>query len=69
MATENRSKRLKQPCSPKCENRSATCHAECEKWLEYEKARNIAYKERIERKEAAIKTYPAAAQLDRRFRK
>ncbi len=69
METEKRSKRLKQPCSPNCENRSAICHSICEKWLVYEKDRNKAYEERMERKEAAIKTYPAATQLDRRFRK
>lgn len=69
MATENRSKRLKQPCSPKCENRTATCHTECEKWLEYEKARNANYEARLASKEAAKRTYPSAAFMDKRFRK
>lgn len=57
------------PCTQKCEGRSAICHSICEPWLAYEKARNAAYEERLERKEAAKKTYPAAAIMDRRFRK
>ena len=27
---------MKQPCSRDCEGRDATCHATCEKWLEFE---------------------------------
>ena len=37
---------LKSPCDPKCPERSATCHAECKKWKEYEAKRAIEYEER-----------------------
>lgn len=41
---------MKQPCKIECPERSAECHARCEKWLEYEKARNEEYARRGERK-------------------
>lgn len=69
METKNRSNRLKQPCTPKCEGRSAICHSVCELWKAYETERNKRYEERLERKEAAKKTYPASAIMDKRFRK
>jgi len=34
---------VKQPCTRECPDRKAGCHAKCEKWLEYEKARNAEY--------------------------
>lgn len=34
---------VKAPCYM-CPDRSAECHAHCEKWLEYEKVRNAEYK-------------------------
>ena len=39
--------RPKPPCKS-CPDRSAECHAVCEKWAEYEKARNAYYKEKNE---------------------
>lgn len=36
----------KSPCDPKCQKRSATCHAECEKWAEYVIKRDREYEER-----------------------
>lgn len=49
--------RVKQPCTPDCEKRSATCHSECEAWLKYEKERNDEYEKRLERKTATMRTY------------
>lgn len=37
---------LKSPCDPKCPKRTATCHAECEKWAEYVIKRDREYEER-----------------------
>lgn len=34
---------VKMPCKRDCPDRKAECHAKCEKWLEYEKARNAEY--------------------------
>ena len=36
---------MKPPCK-NCPDRNAECHAICEKWLIYEKARNEAYIEK-----------------------
>lgn len=55
------SKHPKPPCSQNCEKRTAGCHASCQEWSEYERRRNGFYKERVERKESAIRTYPANA--------
>lgn len=48
---------MKHPCDLHCPDRSAECHAHCEKWLEYEKARNEEYKERNRAKELACIAY------------
>lgn len=42
---------MKQPCDKNCPDRSAECHSRCEKWLEYEKARNEEYARRAEEKQ------------------
>ena len=42
---------MKPPCTEYCPNRKAECHSKCEKWLEYEKARNEEYKRRGKEKE------------------
>lgn len=42
---------MKQPCQINCPNRNAECHAKCEKWLEYEKARNEEYERKGKEKE------------------
>lgn len=62
-------KRLIQPCKPNCPDRSGICHSICQKWKEYEKQRNENYEIIFERKEAAKRTYPAATDLDKRYRK
>ena len=36
--------KIQAPCVKDCPDRSAECHAHCEKYLEYEKARNEKYK-------------------------
>ena len=41
---------MKQPCKIDCPDRSAECHGRCEKWLEYERARNEEYIKRGEEK-------------------
>lgn len=41
----------KQPCAKDCENRSAECHAHCEKWLQYEKEYKIYFEELKKRNE------------------
>lgn len=41
---------MKQPCPINCPNRNSECHSKCEKWLEYEKERNIGYKEKAKEK-------------------
>ena len=33
----------KCPCTRNCEKRSATCHSECEEYLEYEKEKMASY--------------------------
>lgn len=55
----------KPPCSPNCEGRSSICHSICEPWKEYEKNRNLFYKETLERKEKAKMTYPARTEKRR----
>ncbi len=42
---------MKQPCQIKCPDRNAECHAKCEKWLEYERARNEEYERKGKEKE------------------
>lgn len=54
----------KPPCSQTCENRSPICHSICESWKAYEKSRNEYYKETLERKEQAKRTYPSS--MDKR---
>lgn len=34
---------VKCPCTRNCEKRSATCHSECEEYLEYEKEKMKSY--------------------------
>ena len=36
---------MKSPCTADCLNRTATCHAECEAFIEYDKCRIAACKE------------------------
>lgn len=41
---------MKQPCRKDCPDRSGECHAVCEKYREFEKARNAEYeKKAVER--------------------
>ena len=47
---------MKAPCY-KCPERSAECHAHCEKWAEYEKARNAEYERVKKLKEQARDMY------------
>lgn len=42
---------MKQPCKIDCPERSAECHARCERWLEYERARGEEYARRRREKE------------------
>lgn len=37
---------MRQPCEKKCPNRTGTCHAECEKFLEYDSWNRTKRKER-----------------------
>lgn len=45
----------KNPCRADCDGRSATCHASCKKYAEYEKLRNLYYAE----KEIQLKGFPS----------
>ena len=48
---------VKQPCTRECPDRKAGCHAKCEKWLEYEKARNAEYERTAKEKQIAYTLY------------
>jgi hypothetical protein len=41
---------LKHPCAKGCPDRGPGCAARCEKWQQYEKARNQQYDERAKRR-------------------
>lgn len=45
---------MKHPCDQHCPDRNAECHAHCEKWLIYEKARNEEYIRRGKEKHKAM---------------
>ena len=38
---------MKQPCDRKCPGRSATCHAECEKYRQFAARQREEYKRRL----------------------
>jgi|GEM_PF-2936915 len=48
---------VKQPCTRECPDRSAECHSKCDKWLEYEKARNAEYERVKKEKQIAYTLY------------
>ena len=48
---------VKQPCTKECPDRSAECHSKCDKWLEYEKARNAEYERTAKKKQIAYTLY------------
>lgn len=48
---------VKQPCTKECPDRSAECHSKCDKWLEYEKARNAEYERTAKEKQIAYTLY------------
>lgn len=41
-------KKPKCPCSKGCENRTATCHGQCEPYTDYEQKMRIFYQEKLE---------------------
>ena len=47
---------MDNPCY-KCPDRKAECHSTCEKWLEYEKARNAEYERVAREKKMAFDLY------------
>lgn len=36
---------MKSPCPPNCPDRTATCHGECKKFIDYDKERIASYKD------------------------
>lgn len=48
--------KTKSVCDPKCNRRSATCHATCPDWAEYEVKRDKEYAERDKRRQGMYST-------------